>query len=407
MGLWKRLASGLVAVALVMILAPAASAAQMYSYLLDASSSTEIASMLDRIADQSFASTDAATVRSYIEHFLYRSSFSAVNGGRYPYTNAQGYWSGKTISDGTYTQVVSATGCYGYSKFVSQVIYGVVGDRMDLEESAGHVTGDGLKALLTQYAQAGEHLRVDSYHSVSFIACDDGGFYYIDYAGDQNPRILLRYSTYATFAAYCNRAGKKVWLYNADKAENTPKTQEEQKTQEAQTAAWLTDYAQAAQELGLTQNEDKLAYNTTLTLAETATFAARVHSLLALGGVDFTAEEGGSWYSPYVQYLKDRQIVDADLDWQSAATREQFVSLLYASVPEDADLTAQNQSVDFADGDQIQDMTAVEALCMAGILTGVEQEDGVYFNPDAPITRGEAIALITRLVLPQFRVTAN
>jgi hypothetical protein len=361
--------------------------------------------MLDGIAGQTFSSADAHSVRAYIEHFLYRSSFSAVNGGRYPYTNAQGYWAGKTVSDGTYTQVVSATGCYAYSKFVSQVIYGTAGERRDLGESAGHVTGEGLKSFLERYAQAGEHIRVDSRHSVTFISGNEAGFYYMDYAGDQNPRILLRYSTYATFAAYCNGLGKRVWLYDADLAENTQQaTEQEEQAQAQQTAAWLADYAQAAEELGLTQNGSALAYSSSLTLAETATFAARVHSLLAMGGEDFSAVDGESWYAPYVTYLQDKQVLREELDYSSTTTRDQFVSLLYASVPEDVELGTDNQPVDFADADEIGDVTAVEAFCRAGILTGVEREDGVYFSPDAPITRGEAIALITRLVLPEYRV---
>jgi hypothetical protein len=410
MHLFKRLTSGLVAVALAAILAPTALAAQFYSYCLDAGYADEIALMLEQIQGQTFSGTDAASVRSYIEHFLYRSSFSAVNGGRYPYTNAQGYWAGKTVSDGTYTQVVSATGCYAYSKFVSQVIYGTAGERRDLGESAGHTTADGLKAFLERYAQAGEHIRVDSKHSVTFISSNETGFYYMDYAGDQNPRILLRYSTYSNFASYCNKIGKKVWLYEASAAENTgepPQVEQEQEQQVQQPAAWLANYAQAAQTLGLTQSEGTLAYSSTLTLAETATFAARVHSLLAMGGVEFVTGEGENWYSPYVTYLQDKQILTQELDYAGATTRDQFVGLLYASVPEDLELGTDNQPVDFADAGQIGDVAAVEAFCRAGILTGVEEEDGIYFYPNALITRGEAIALITRLVLPEYRVGAR
>ena len=47
---------------------------------------------------------------------------------------------------------------------------------------------------------------------------------------------------------------------------------------------------------------------------------------------------------------------------------------------------------------------AADLLCRAGILTGIRQDDGVYFYPDTLITRGEAIALVTRLVLPEYRV---
>lgn len=335
MHLFKRLAGGLLALALVAALTPAAFARQLYSYNLNSGYTDEISAMLDGISGQTFSVTDAATVQSYIEHFLYRSSFSAVNGGRYPYTNAQGYWAGKTVSDGTYSEVVSATGCFSYSKFVSQVIYGTSGQRHDLGESAGHITGDGLKAFLEQYAQAGEHVRVDSRHSVTFISGNEGGFYYMDYAGDQDPRILLRYSTYDNFAAYCNGLCKKVWIYEADYAENTGETAQ---AESYQAADWLIDYVEAAEELGLTKNVGELSYDSSLTLAETVTFAARVHSLFAIGGVEFSAENGESWYAPYVDYLKQNQILDFDLDYLGTTTRDQFVGLMYAAVPEDVEL---------------------------------------------------------------------
>lgn len=404
MHLFKRLAGGLLALALVAALTPAAFAGQLYSYNLDAGCTDEIAVMLDEISCQTFSVIGAAEVRSYIEHFLYSSSFSAVNGGRYPYTNAQGYWAGKTVTDGTYSQVVSATGCFAYSKFVSQVIYGTAGQRHDLGESAGHVTADGLKAFLTLYAQAGEHIRIDSKHSVTFVSGNEEGFYYMDYAGDQNPRIFLRYSTYANFAAYCNGLCRKVWIYECDAAENTGEAVREESQQ---VAGWLTDYAQAAEELGLTQSGSGLNYDSSLTLAETATFAARVHSLFAMGGVEFTPGDSENWYDPYVDYLKQNQILDSDLDYLSAATRDQFISLMFAALPADMRLESVNPSVDFADAAEIEDPYAVDALYRAGILTGVQQDDGVYFYPDNLITRGEAIALMTRLVLPEFRMAVN
>lgn len=404
MHLCKRLAGGLLALALVTVLTPAASARQLYSYNLDSGYTDEIAVMLDGISDQTFSVIDAGSVRSYIEHFLYTSSFSAINGGRYPYTNAQGYWAGKTVSDGTYYQVVSATGCFSYCKFVSQVIYGTPGQLRSEGESTGRITADGLKAFLEQYAQAGEHIRVDSKHSVTFVSGNEEGFYYLDYAGDQNPRILLRYSTYANFAAYCNGLYKKVWIYEADYAENLDVSGE---PESYQPAGWLADYALVAEELGLTQSGSALSYESSLTLAETATFAARMHSMLTVGGVEFEAERGQNWYDPYVDYLKENEILDTDLDYLDVATRDQFVSLVFAAVPEDVELERLNRSADFADADDIDDFRAVKALCRAGILTGVQETDGVYFYPDNLITRGEAIALITRVVLPEYRVAAE
>ena len=52
-------------------------------------------------------------------------------------------------------------------------------------------------------------------------------------------------------------------------------------------ADWLTDHAQAAEELGLTQSGNTLSYDSSLTLAETVTLIARTHSLLTVGGTEF------------------------------------------------------------------------------------------------------------------------
>ena len=397
MHLFKRFAGVMLALVLMMSLLPAASASEFYDYILDADDKLEIAVMLDAISEQNFVNTDAAAVCSYIEHFLYSSNFSAVNGGRYPYTNAQGYWAGKTVSDGTFSQVVSATGCFAYCKFVVQVIYGEQGVRRDLNEKAGRITADGLKNFLMQYAQAGEHIRVDSRHSVTFVSGNEDGFYYLDYAGDQNPRIWLRYTSYRNFAASCNKLYKKVWIYEANDALNSEVVH--------QPATWMVNYVEAAEQLGLSSGGTNVNYNGALTLAETVTFIARVHSLLTVGGTEFDATGAVNWYDPYVAYLQENGILTSDLDYSAKTTRDQFVSLLYACIPVNMKLEALNQSVSFVDNEEINDPVAAYVMCCSGILTGVEKADGTYFEPDGLISRGEALVLLTRLAIPQYRVS--
>ncbi len=398
MHLCKRLSGALLALVLIITVLPSASARQFYTYLLDSNDAAEIAEMVDAISDQTFSVIGEEQVLSYIEHFLYKSNFAAVSGGRFPYTNASGYWSGKTVSDGTYSQVVSATGCYAYCKFVSQVMYGTAGTRLDLNEKAGKITGDGLKAFLQDYAQAGEHIRVDGKHSVTFVSGTEDGFYYMDYAGDQNPRIWLRYSTYSNFAAYCNSLYKRVWLYDADPAINVEKADEP--------AAWLAQYIAAAGELGLVDSGSALSCSDALTVAETVTIAARAHSLLTTGSAAIEATEGANWYDTYVNYLMGKQLLPGGLDYAELTSRRQFVELLYAVVPAGMELTVLNDGVVFADVAE-EESEAVNAFYQAGLLTGVEQEDGVYFCPNATISRGEAIALVTRLAIADLRVSQN
>lgn len=392
MHLFKRLAGGLMALVLAVSLMPAASASQFYSYILDANDSAEIAAMVDVVSEQTFAYTDAATVQNYIEHFLYNSDFSAINGGRFPYTNAQGYWAGKSVSDGTYYQVVNATGCYAYCKFVSQVIYGTAGLQRNLEQRAGKITADGLKNFLKKYAQAGEHIRVGDKHSFTYVSGTEQGFYYLDYAGDQNPRIWLRYTTYKNFAAHCNSLYKRVWIYEANNVVNTEH--------------WFKQYSVAAQSLGLTGDASIRNCNDNLTLAECVTLTARAHDLFTEGNAGFKALDGEAWYEPYVIYLMNNQILTEDFeDYLAGTTREQFVNLLIAALPENETVERINDPISFADEWNISNSYAVSLFYEAGILTGVKQSDGVYFYPDSTITRGEAVTMLTRLAMPELRVS--
>lgn len=270
-----------------------------------------------------------------------------------------------------------------------------------MNERAGRITADGLKAFLEEYAQAGEHIRVDSKHSVTFVSGNGNGFYYLDYAGDQNPRIWLRYTTYGNFAARCNELGKKVWIYEADTALNSSAPAE---PESYESADWLADYVQAAEQLGLTNSGSTLSCDSELTLAEAVTFIARAHSLVTVGGIDFGADAVQNWYETCVDYLLENQILSEQPDYSAVVSREQFVELLYAAVPADISLEPVQDPVLFADADAIADPEAVDALVQAGVVTGAVQEDGVFFFPDHSITRGEAIVVLTRLLLSEFRV---
>lgn len=404
MHLRHRAAGVLLAVLMLAAILPTASARLIYyEYQITDKASVEIPAMLEAISAQTFSTTDAATVRSYIEYFLFDSQYAAIGGSRWPYTNSQGYWSGKTVTDGVYTKVVSSTGCMSYSKFVTLVVYGVQGSAKLLPESVGQITASGLKTFLQTYAQAGEHLRIDSRHSVTYISGTEDGFYYMDYSGDYSPYIGLRYTSYSNFAAYCNGISKKVWLYDSEPAVNTGESA--QPAEILSSSEWFYDTAMAAEELGLVQGGDAVTYNSSLTMAEAATFCARVHSLLTVGGVEFEPVPGEAWYAPYTAYLMQQGILSEEPDWTAQATREQFISLMFAATPEDAKLSDRCPNVSFVDGDEIEDLTAIEAFCRAGILTGISEEDGLHFYPDSAITRAEAATIAIRLADPSLRVS--
>lgn len=222
----KRLISVLLALTMTFSLLAGQVYAASFNPVEDTITSTSdsrISSMISAISLQSFSSPTATKVENYISYFIYDSKYAAVGGSAWPYTNENGYVS--TVTDGTYTiSGINGSGCFAYSKFVMNVIYGKTGEVLSEGESVGHVTASGLETFLRTYAQAGEQLRLGNIHSVTFISCTDSGFYYMDYWGGY---IRLHYTTFATFASSCNSATSSVqlWLYNANTNENDPSKQ--------------------------------------------------------------------------------------------------------------------------------------------------------------------------------------
>ncbi len=185
---------------------------------ITSTSDSRVSEMLSAISLQSFSSTTATKVTNYISYFIYDSKYAAIGGSAWPYTNESGYVS--TVTDGTYTiSGINGSGCFAYSKYVMNVVYGTTGEVLAEGESAGNVTASGLETFLRTYAQAGEQIRLGNIHSVTFISCTDSGFYYMDYWSGY---IRLHYTTFAAFASACNTATSSVplWLYNANTAKN-------------------------------------------------------------------------------------------------------------------------------------------------------------------------------------------
>lgn len=221
----KRLLS--VAMAFCMLLAAVpyiggqANAATYYSATIQQASDSRIPAMLNAVSNQAFPSAVAVSdVKSKLSYFILEGPWAAIDGSKFPYpNNAPEYF--VTITDGTYTKTVRGKGCFAYASFVSQVIYGTTGDRLNLSEAAGKMTENGLKSFLKEYAQAGEHIRVDGSHSLAFISSTEDGFYYLDYRTDSNPYITLTYTTYSNFVKKCNEVGKQLWIYNANPQKNS------------------------------------------------------------------------------------------------------------------------------------------------------------------------------------------
>ena len=142
------------------------------------------------------------------------------------------------------------------------------------------------------------------------------------------------------------------------------------------------------------------APNSTITTAEAVTVAARVRDTYYGGQTDFTGT--GAWYQPYADYAQAHGIIkEAPDNWGRPATRAEFASMLAAVLPE-RELDAININVSFTDVDEIHpSYAAIMTLSRAGVMQGKGKG---HFDPDAPVKRGEAAAMLSRCVRPGHRL---
>lgn len=186
------------------------------------------------------------------------------------------------------------------------------------------------------------------------------------------------------------------------------------------TGSWFYSNVTALYELGLTdgQSGSRFGAESSVTLAEALSFAARIHSTYYLGdaaaGPAQYKSHKQNWYAPYVQYLKGKGVVDGRFDAMltGPATRGQVAYILSRVLPAqefdrrnaDLVLTAHNS------GRYIADVTgatpyAEEILNLYrwGIVTGSDSKGS--FRPASTITRSELAAMLTRMVDPSLRLT--
>lgn len=171
-------------------------------------------------------------------------------------------------------------------------------------------------------------------------------------------------------------------------------------------SAWYADGVRSAYELGLMQGtgNQKFEPGSTVTLAQTVTMAARIHSIY-YNGSDKFQQSGSTWYSAYVNYAKRNGIIDQDYaNYNAVATRAQFASIFAHALPASA-LVKIN---DIADG-AIPDVSTSHAnakdiylLYRAGVLTG--SDNALTFRPTTSIQRSEAATIVTRMALASKRV---
>lgn len=169
--------------------------------------------------------------------------------------------------------------------------------------------------------------------------------------------------------------------------------------------AWYADGVRSAYELGLMKGSGStFSPNSSVKLSEAIAMAARLHSIYYNGLENF--QQTSPWYSVYVDYAKRAGILTQDYpDYSVAATRMQFATIFAHALPGSA-LQSINNVADGAIPDvSVSTVNAQEvySLYRAGVLTGSDNK--LTFHPSSSILRSEAAAVVTRMALPDQRVT--
>ncbi len=161
---------------------------------------------------------------------------------------------------------------------------------------------------------------------------------------------------------------------------------------------WFYDNVKTAYELGLMVGKGENTFDTEsgVTIAETITIAARIHSIYHTGDDSF--EKSTPWYDAYVDYAKTNGVLKYEVsDYAKAATRAEFAVILVNALPDEAlesvNKVAANAIPDVKITDAFGD--AVYKLYRAGIMVG-NDENGT-FAPASNIKRSEVSAIVTRM----------
>ncbi len=170
---------------------------------------------------------------------------------------------------------------------------------------------------------------------------------------------------------------------------------------------WFADNVKSAYELGLMKGNSPTTFapNSTITVAEAVTVAARVRDIYWGEGTGFTAKAGELWYQPYVDYAIANGMMNEVLaDFDRPATRAELARWLHAALAGEA-TQPETQDVRFTDVTEAhRDYAGIMSLARAGIMGG--KGDGI-FDPEAPVLRSEAAAMLSRAAQPALRLGAG
>lgn len=180
---------------------------------------------------------------------------------------------------------------------------------------------------------------------------------------------------------------------------------------------WFFSYVTRGVQLGLIHGltETTFAPDRTLTVAETITLAAQLHSLNTTGNAEIP-KTGTIWYDTYRSYCIGQGIIDggyanySDAQMNAPATRSEFVHIFYHAMQGNS-LTAINAIPDNAIPDLSSSDTYADeiyAFYRAGILSGYTNSAGYAdhaFGPGTNIRRNEMAVILVHLVDQDTRVS--
>jgi hypothetical protein len=171
--------------------------------------------------------------------------------------------------------------------------------------------------------------------------------------------------------------------------------------------AWYSKVVALAYEYGLMKGSSETTFNPTgnITVAEAITVAARVHSIYYTGADNFT--QSAPWYQVYADYAVLKGIIAANefTDYNRAATRAEMAYIFSRTLPPD-EFTAQNTVNSLPDvNSDAPYYNEILMLYKAGVLSGNDEKG--TFSPGNNITRAEAAAIISRVILPETRTSGK
>lgn len=148
---------------------------------------------------------------------------------------------------------------------------------------------------------------------------------------------------------------------------------------------------------------DKFDTESTLTVAQGITVAARLHSLYNEKQID-EAENAQNWYDKYVLFALDNKIISENefSDYTAPLSSRSMVTLFAKALPEEY-FPAINAVTEIPD--VTEDLPYFKSVLMfynAGILNG-NDKTGIFY-PESSVTRKRAAAIIGRVVKPDSRV---